>query len=208
MVELAGLLPFAEGFALGGGLIVAIGAQNAFVLRQGLRRQHVFVVCTLCFVADAALIAAGAVGVGTLVAANPWLTRAAAWGGAAFLGWYGVRSFRAALDPGRLEGSGEAAGDRRRAISATLAFTFLNPHVYLDTVVLVGGLAGQYAAGPRAVFAAGAIVASFAWFYGLGYGARLLAPAFRRPATWRVLDLVIGIVMWTIAGSLIAGELR
>ena len=200
--------PLAEGFVLGGGLIVAIGAQNAFVLRQGLRRQHVFAVATLCFTCDIALIAVGAGGFGTLVAANPTLTAVAAWGGAAFLLWYGARSFRSALQPGSLTAEGQPApGTRREALLTALALTLLNPHVYLDTVVLIGSIAGQYDGKGRAWFGAGAMLASGLWFYGLGYGAARLAPIFARPAAWRVLDVMIGIVMWTIAGSLVANQL-
>ncbi|MCB2102402.1 MAG: amino acid transporter [Rhodobacterales bacterium] len=201
------MLPAFEGFALGGGLIVAIGAQNAYILKQGLKREHVFVLCALCALADAVLIAAGVAGFGAVVAATPWLTALAAWGGAAFLGWYGARSFRAALHPGRMDtAGGGGATPLKTAVLTVLAFTFLNPHVYLDTVVLVGGLAGQHPPAQRLAFGVGAVLASVVWFFGLGYGARLLAPLFRRPATWRALDLAIGVVMWTIAGSLVWGR--
>lgn len=198
----------AQGFLLGGGLIIAIGAQNAYVLRQGLRRRHVFAVATVCFLCDVTLIAVGVAGFGGLVAAFPALTAAAAWGGAAFLGWYGLRSFRAALRPGVLSAdAAPAASGARAAVSTALALSLLNPHVYLDTVVLIGSVAGQYPEGARAAFGVGAVLASLVWFYGLGYGAAVLTPLFRRPGAWRALDIGIGVIMWAIAAALIRGQL-
>ncbi|HYH96909.1 LysE/ArgO family amino acid transporter [Hyalangium sp.] len=194
-----------KGFGLGTSLIVAIGAQNAFVLRQGLKREHVFVVATICFLCDATLIALGSAGFGSLVAAFPRLTDIAAWCGAAFLLAYGLRSFRAAIRPSVLKTSGGEAGGMtlKQAVLTTLALSLLNPHVYLDTVILLGSLAGQYVMPPRAFFALGAMAASCVWFYGVGYGAGRLAPLFSRPTSWRVLDLLIGIIMWSIAFSLL-----
>ncbi|WP_020648129.1 LysE/ArgO family amino acid transporter [Solimonas variicoloris] len=202
-----GLLPaYLQGFALSAGLIVAIGAQNAFVLRQGLRREHVFVVATICFVSDALLIALGCAGFGTLVQAHPALVAAVRWIGAAFLIAYGARSAWAALRAQALDAAAAAAPlSRRKAVASVLALTWLNPHVYLDTVLLVGGLAGRYAETPRAAFAAGAASVSALWFYGLAYGAAWLAPLFRRPLTWRALDAVIALTMWAIAASLLRG---
>jgi L-lysine exporter family protein LysE/ArgO len=199
------LVALAQGLGLGGGLIIAIGAQNAYVLRQGLRHEFAVAVATVCFLCDVALIALGAGGFGSLVAAFPALTTVAAWGGAAFLAWYGFRALRSALSPGALEADGGPARvpSRGRAILTALALSLLNPHVYLDTVVLIGGIAGQYAAAERPWFAAGAMIASFLWFYGLVIGARWLAPLFRKPAAWRVLDLIICAVMWSIALSLV-----
>jgi len=201
------LAPAWQGFGLGAGLIIAIGAQNAFVLRQGIRRTHVFPVTTFCFLADALLIAAGVAGMGTLVASNPTFTLVAAVGGAAFLFVYGLRSFRQAWRPGTLNASEAANGGRglRSALLTVAALTFLNPHVYLDTVVVLGSIAGQYAADERLVFGIGAAVASAVWFYGLGYGASVLAPVFARPVAWRVLDGIIGCVMWGIAIALVQG---
>jgi L-lysine exporter family protein LysE/ArgO len=195
------------GFLLGLGLIVAIGAQNAFVLRQGLQRRHVLVVTTICALSDAALIAAGVAGLGTLVSASPVLLAVATLGGAAFLAVYAVRAARRALSPGTLEAAAPADGDLGRTIAATLAFTFLNPHVYLDTVVLVGSLSGGFAGSDRLAFALGAMSASVLWFYSLGFGARLLAPLFARPMAWRVLDGLIALVMAAIALSLLRGWL-
>ncbi len=171
-----------DGFLTGAGLIIAIGAQNAFVLRVGLTRRHVFAVALFCATSDALLIAAGVGGFGTLVKASPLLLGAVTWGGAAFLGWYGLAALRRALSP-----RGDAGCRRCRAgIAATLArcaaFTFLNPHVYLDTVLLVGSLSALYAP-LQALYGVGAALASFVWFFALAYGARLLAPLFeiRRP---------------------------
>jgi L-lysine exporter family protein LysE/ArgO len=192
------------GFLLGGSLIVAIGAQNAFVLRQGLRRRHVFAVAAICAASDALLIAAGVGGLGTLIATRPSLLVAARVGGALFLFAYGCRSFFRAARPGQLLAAGDEGDESlAAAIVACLAFTFLNPHVYLDTVVLLGGISAAYAGTDRIAFASGAAIASVVWFFGLGYGAKLAAPIFARPAAWRILDLAIGIVMWTIAASLV-----
>jgi L-lysine exporter family protein LysE/ArgO len=199
------LSAYAQGFALCVGLIVAIGAQNAFVLRQGLRREHVFVVATICFVSDALLIALGCAGFGTLVQAHPLLVTAVRWIGAAFLIVYGARSAWAAWRPQTLQAGTQPPMSRRRAVLGVLAMTWLNPHVYLDTVLLVGGLAGRYAATPRLAFAAGAVSVSALWFYGLGFGAVRLAPLFAKPLTWRLLDGVIALTMWAIAIALLRG---
>lgn len=199
----ASLQAAVTGFLLGLGLIVAIGAQNAFVLRQGLLRRHVLVVTTLCALSDAVLIAAGVAGLGGLVARSPVLLTVATLGGAAFLLAYGLLAAKRALRPARLTAAEEGEAGLGRVVAATLAFTFLNPHVYLDTVVLVGSLSARYAGDARLAFALGAMTASFLWFYSLGFGARLLAPLFARPAAWRVLDGLIACVMVAIALSLL-----
>jgi L-lysine exporter family protein LysE/ArgO len=194
-----------QGFVLSASLIVAIGAQNTFLLRQGLRREYVFTLATLCFVSDATLIALGCGGFGALVQAHPQLIVAVTWIGALFLIGYGLRNAWSALHPEPLD-SGDApavADDYRRSVLSMLALTWLNPHVYLDTVLLLGGIAGRYAGMDRIAFALGAMSASGIWFYGLGYGAQLLAPLFRRPLTWRVLDALIALTMWTIAALLL-----
>ena len=203
------LQPLAQGFGLSMGLIVAIGSQNAFVLRQGLKRERVFLVATVCFLCDAALIAAGGAGFGTLVASSPRTMQIALWGGSAFLFLYGLRAFRSALHPETLDASGEsdASGSAARVILSTLALSLLNPHVYLDTVVLLGTLAARFSGLSRLVFVIGAMTASLVWFYGIGYGARALAPLFRKPAAWRLLDVVVGLTMWGIALSLVRSEL-
>jgi L-lysine exporter family protein LysE/ArgO len=196
-----------EGFALGASLIIAIGAQNAFVLRQGLARAQVVLVAGLCSLSDAALIALGAGGFAALVAALPALAAAAAWGGALFLFAYGARALYGALRPGRLEAGGGAVTGAWKATALTLAVSLLNPHVYLDTVVLIGSVAAQLAPPERLAFALGAMTASFAWFFGLALGARRLAPLFARPIAWRILDLAIAGVMWSIAGALVWDQL-
>jgi L-lysine exporter family protein LysE/ArgO len=197
------LQPARTGFLIGLGLIVAIGAQNAFVLRQGLLRRHVLAVTTVCAASDALLIVAGVAGLGTLVQSSPVLIAAATLGGALFLAAYAVKAARRALHPGRLTaGSGDGQAALGPTLAAALAFTFLNPHVYLDTVVLVGSLSARFEGAARVAYAVGAASASAVWFYGLGYGARLLAPLFARPAAWRVLDALIALVMATIAASL------
>jgi len=199
-----------SGLALGASLIVAIGAQNAFVLRPGLRRRYVLAVASICTLSDWMLMTLGAVGFGSLVAAFPLVTHLAAWGGAAFLLVYGALSFRSAFTRQSLDAEAEGtpeADSLRAVVLITLAVSWLNPHALLDTVVLIGGLAGQYAGWDRASFVAGTDLASLLWFFGLAYGARLLAPVFRRPAAWQVLDVLIGLVMWGIAASLILGEL-
>jgi len=191
------------GLALGGSLIVAIGAQNAFVLRQGLRREHVAIVVAICAASDVALIALGVGGAGTLVRAVPWLIVVARIAGAVFLSAYGVLAIRRAIRPSTLAaGSQPGPAGRAAVVLACLAFTWLNPGVYLDTVVLVGSIAGTHGALAWA-FGAGAAVASVAWFSALGWGARALAPLFARPLAWRILDAVIAAIMLGVAVSLV-----
>lgn len=197
---------FLSGFTLGLGLIVAIGAQNAFVLRQGLKREHVFWVCLVCALSDAVLIAAGVAGFGFVVQQLPWLIEAMRYGGAAFLIAYGIRSVLAAFrSTETLEAAASAAGSLRKAILTVLAFTWLNPHVYLDTVVLLGSISTQFG-DAKPVFAAGAMTASFAFFFSLGYGARLLRPLFASVTAWRILDGVTAMVMFAIAAKLLLGS--
>ena len=191
------------GFGLGFSLILAIGAQNAFVLRQGLRRQHVFWVCLACAGSDALLIAAGVLGFGSLAVAFPWFEPVMRFGGAAFLAWYGARSLLAAWRGGEILDAGQDAGKRPLlpVLTTVLALTWLNPHVYLDTVVLLGSISAQYA--DPLVFGLGAMLASFTFFFSLGYGASLLAPVFARPGAWQVLDVIVGLTMWAISLKLL-----
>lgn len=191
------------GFFLGASLIVAIGAQNAFILRQGLLRSHVFILCLICALSDALLIAAGVAGLGTLVAQSPTLIAVVTAGGALFLGSYAIMAFRRALHPGAMQAGTPQALGLKAAVATCLAFTFLNPHVYLDTVVLLGSLSAAYQGVDRLAYGLGAAAASFIWFFGLGYGARLLQPVFEKPASWRVLDVIIGVVMKLLAISLV-----
>ncbi len=198
-------MPALEGFFLGAGLIIAIGAQNAFILRQGLRGKHVFILATICFISDALLITAGALGVGSLVAANPEVTKIAAIGGGGFLIIYGILSFKSAFKAEALTISDNDKDiSLTKAISVVLALTFLNPHVYLDTVVLMGSISGRYLGNERLLFVIGAVIASAIWFYGLGYGARILRPIFAKKIAWRILDILIGVIMWMIAYAIIA----
>ena len=194
-----------QGFLVSGGLIVAIGAQNAFVLKQGLRCWQVLPIVLTCFLCDFSLMTLGVFGLGTLIGESRVASVALAFIGALFLAVYGARAFRAAWRGGAVmtDDGAEAAGSARQAVLLTLAITLLNPHVYLDTVVIVGGIAGTLSPAAKVLFLCGAVAASALWFFALGFGARLLLPLFRRPLTWRVLDTVIGVVMWAIAFSLL-----
>lgn len=193
---------YLAGMLTGLSLIVAIGAQNAFVLKQGLLRQHVFWVSLFCAVSDALLIAAGVAGAGAIAERAPWFLWAMRWGGAAFLIWYGFKSARAAWVGGEsLRAAGQAPASLGRTLATIAALTWLNPHVYLDTVVLLGAVSSTYP--DRLSFALGAMSGSFLFFFSLGYGARLLAPLFAKPAAWRVLDALVAAVMWLIAATLI-----
>jgi len=195
---------YVAGFSLGLGLILAIGAQNAFVLRQGLRREHVAAVALTCALSDAALIAAGVAGFGVLVARAPAIEPAMRYGGAAFLAAYAFTSLRAAFHAGTLSPAAAPAAPLARTLATTLALTWLNPHVYLDTVVLLGAVSTQFP-GEAIAFALGATSASFAFFFTLGYGAGLLRPFFARRAAWRALDALIAATMGLIALRLVLG---
>jgi len=195
---------YLKGLGLGAGLIIAIGAQNAHVLRMGLKRQHVALTVGVCILCDVLLIAAGVAGMGALIGRNPALLALARWGGAGFLAWYGLRAWRAAWKGGALAAEGGLAElAPRQALSLVLALSLLNPHVYLDTVVLLGAIGGQQAGLAKLWFALGAMSASVAWFLALGFGARVLSPLFSRPQAWRALDGLIGAVMLGLAGTLI-----
>ncbi|MFI1000213.1 LysE/ArgO family amino acid transporter [Streptomyces galbus] len=195
----------AAGFGTGLSLIVAIGAQNAFVLRQGVRRDAVLAVVGICALSDAVLIALGVGGVGALVVAWPGALTAVGWVGGAFLLGYGALAARRVLRPGDgLRAAGDAAGSRRRAVLTCLALTWLNPHVYLDTVFLLGSIAADR--GPlRWTFGLGAALASLCWFAALGFGARLLGRFLARPSAWRVLDGLVAATMITLGVLLLAG---
>lgn len=194
---------FLFGFSLGFSLILAIGAQNAFVLKQGLKGEHVFWICLICALSDAILILIGVSGFHVLVSKLPWLTTGARYGGAIFLLAYGFMSFRSAwrsrhsLVPSEIKSTSLG-----KSIITCLTFTWLNPHVYLDTLVLLGSVSTQFA-GQTEWFAAGASVSSFVFFFSLGYGASLLRPVFARPGSWQVLEILIGTIMWAIATKLV-----
>lgn len=199
------ITPALTGFATAFALILAIGAQNAFVLRQGLVKAHVFWLCLLCAVSDALLITAGVLGFGAIVALYPLLPQIMAWGGAAFLTVYGAMRLLAAWNGAyAMQLSGQSA-----SLWATLAtgaaFTWLNPHVYLDTLGLVGAVSTQFTdPAAKTAFGIGAVLSSFVFFFSLGYGARLLAPVMQSVRAWRILDVGIGLVMWLLAIKLIS----
>jgi L-lysine exporter family protein LysE/ArgO len=200
---------FGTGFALSASLIVAIGAQNAFVLRQGLRREHVLPIVAFCAIADALLMAAGVAGVGSVLQRVPVLADVLTFGGAAFLLAYGARAFWRARSAGTLSAAASSgAMPLSMALAQAAAFTLLNPHVYLDTVLLVGSIGAALPMESRATFVAGAAMASLTWFAALGFGARLLEGVFARPAAWRVLDIAIGLTMWALAIGLLLNRGR
>ena len=195
--------PFIQGFGTGGGLIVAIGAQNAFVLSQGVRKNHHLIIALICIVCDAVFITAGIAGFGVALSSNPDLSKWIAWAGAGFLFFYGWASFRSALRGGRLDANDRPIRSLKAAIFTTLAVTLLNPHFYLDTVVLLGGIGGRLHGEHRLLFWTGAVSASTLWFIGLSLGGRVLAPMFTKQISWRILDSIVCATMWTIAVSLI-----
>ena len=198
------LTTYFTGLGTGAGLIIAIGAQNAFVLNQGIRKEFIYLVPLICAICDAILITAGVAGMGSLIQSSPLLIRIASFGGAAFLGFYGLQSFISAWkNSGGLSDREQNNRSRKQIITLTLAITLLNPHVYLDTVVLLGSMSGTFHGSGRYLFGAGAISASFLWFFGLSLGAVKLAPLFKKPVTWRILDTLIGIIMWFIAWKLL-----
>ena len=198
---------FLNGFLIGGSLIVAIGSQNAYVLKQGLLRSHIFIICLICSLSDALLIILGTSGVGKIISSYPTLINYIAIFGALFLFVYGLISFRDAFFPkGDQQGLQVDQQNNRqslkKAVLTVLALTFLNPHVYLDTLLLIGSIASPYLGTEKIYFTAGAISASFIWFFSLGYGARLLTPLFAKAITWKILNIIIGIIMWSIAWML------
>lgn len=195
---------FMQGLVLSFGLIVAIGAQNAFVLRQGLRREHVGSVVLFCALADAMLIGAGVFGMAQALGDRPNLALALALVGAVFLAWYGWKAFQRVRHAGQLEAAPSAGAMAKAAVLAqAAAFTLLNPHVYLDTVLLVGSIGAQQPKALQGWFVAGASAASLGWFGLLGFGARWLAPWFAKPKAWQVLDALIGVTMWTLSALLV-----
>ena len=201
------LLTFLKGMGTGGGLIIAIGAQNAFVLSQGVRKNHVILIPLICAVCDAILVAIGVAGFGAYIASSKVLSWVAGVGGALFLFCYGIGSFRSAVKGQQLDTDQKGNISLKTAILTTLAVTLLNPHVYIDTILLLGSIASQFKAPEHLVFGAGAATASFVWFFGLSLGSRLLAPFFRKKLAWRVLDTLVGLVMWAVAFSVLRGSI-
>lgn len=194
--------PFIQGFGIGAGLIMAIGAQNAFVLSQGIKKQYQWLVPFICSLCDCVLIILGAAGMGTMIAKDPSLTRLAGWGGSIFLLVYGGKSFLSVFKKEVLENTSPVLKTWKTVVLTTLALTLLNPHVYLDTIVLLGSISSQFSGVNRYLFVWGACSASIGWFFGLSFAGTCLRPVFKRPGFWRVLDIFIGITMWTIAVSI------
>jgi L-lysine exporter family protein LysE/ArgO len=204
MTTMASSSAYLTGLILGASLIIAIGAQNAFVLRQGLLRAHVALVVVLCILIDVALTAVGVGGLAASLGRNPLAVEALAVAGAGFLGWYGLGAARRACSSQRLSAApASGAQSTRSVLLQTLAVSLLNPHVYLDTVMLIGSVGVQQPAPLRPVFLAGVWTASVGWFTSLGFGSRLLAPVFARPIAWRLLDALVALVMWSIAAVLL-----
>ena len=186
------------GFFTGLSLIIAIGAQNAFVIRQGLTRKHVLLVVAICAVSDAALIVLGVAGLGALISGLPWLLEIIRWFGVLYLTWFGIKSLRSAFKVQALDASGVQSASAKTVVLSVLGFTFLNPHVYLDTVILLGSIGNQF--GPdKWWFTLGAVVASFVWFSSIGFGAKAASRFMAKPVFWKVLDILIAVVMFSIA---------
>lgn len=196
------ITPFLQGLGTGGGLIVAIGAQNAFVLSQGIRKNHPLVIAAICIFCDALFISLGVAGIGAAVGKSIFLSRVTAWAGVGFLVLYGFQAFRSAAVKGSLHVEDQGCMTLGAVVVSTLAVTLLNPHFYLDTVVLIGSVAGRFQGEQRLGFWGGTVTASVLWFISLSTGARMLAPLFKNPLSWRILDTIIGITLWCIAVSL------
>jgi L-lysine exporter family protein LysE/ArgO len=186
------------GFFTGLSLIIAIGAQNAFVIRQGLTRKHVLLVVAICAVSDAALIVLGVAGLGALISGLPWLLEIIRWFGVLYLTWFGVKSLRSAFKIQALDASGVQSGSAKTVVLSVLGFTFLNPHVYLDTVILLGSIGNQFGS-DKWWFTLGAVVASIVWFSSIGFGAKAASRFMAKPVFWKVLDILIAVVMFSIA---------
>lgn len=195
---------FIQGFLVCFGLIVSIGAQNAFLLKQGILKQHVFWIASFCFLGDVFLMTVGVLGLGTLIAELPILSLVISLLGAVFLFTYGSRSFISIFRSNEyLKASGENASSLKKALMITFAITFLNPHVYIDTVVIVGSIGGKLDFDGKMYFLAGTLLCSFLWFFGVGYGAGLLSPYFAKRRTWQILDAITALIMYFIAVSLL-----
>jgi L-lysine exporter family protein LysE/ArgO len=195
-----------RGALISASLIIAIGAQNLFVLKQGILKNHIFYVSAICFICDFVLMSIGILGVGSFISRNPLITNLLAILGAFFLIWYGFSAFKSAIKgTSNMQIESQDVNNSRliKVVVATLAVTLLNPHVYLDTVVIVGGIAGTLNSEQKLAFLIGAVFVSFVWFFGIGYGARLLAPLFKQKKMWIILDCLVGTVMLYIAYRLV-----
>jgi L-lysine exporter family protein LysE/ArgO len=192
------VIAFLPGLLTGLSLIIAIGAQNAFVIRQGLTKKHVLLVVAICAISDALLILLGVAGLGALISGLPWLLEIIRWFGVAYLTWFGIRSIRSAFKTQALDASGVQSASAKTVVLSVLGFTFLNPHVYLDTVILLGSIGNQFGQ-DKWWFALGAAVASILWFSSIGFGARAASRFMAKPVFWKILDLVIAAVIFGIA---------
>ena len=195
------MLAFLPGLLTGLSLIIAIGAQNAFVIRQGLTRKYVLMVVLVCILSDWALMAAGVAGLGALILQVAWLLEVLRWFGVAYLLWFAFGSLKAAFKNDSLEVDSDHSGSRKQVLLSALAITWLNPHVYLDTVILVGSIANTFQ-GNAWYFGLGAMVGSFVWFFALGYSAKAMSGIMSKPVFWKVLDTLIAVVMVSIAAML------
>ena len=196
---------FFTGLLLGGSLIIAIGAQNAYVLKQGLLKSNVFLICFICSLSDALLITLGTSGIGSIIESHPEWLKIVTWLGSAYLLSFAFKSFRAALSNETLQSASSTNSQNTKTVITTvLSLTFLNPHVYLDTVLLIGSIASPYNVVDRIHFTLGAVSASFIWFFSLGYGARFLSPLFSKPSSWKALNIIIGLVILLIVYQLIS----
>jgi L-lysine exporter family protein LysE/ArgO len=192
------VLAFVPGLLTGLSLIIAIGAQNAFVIRQGLTKQHVFLVVAICAVSDALAIVLGVSGLGAIIQGVPWLLEIIRWFGVAYLTWFGIKSVRSAFKTQSLDASGVQSGSAKNVALTVLGVTWLNPHFYLDTVILLGSIGNQFGT-DKWWFAAGGIVGSFLWFFSIGFGAKASSGLMKKPVFWKVLDSIIAAVMFSIA---------
>ncbi len=195
------------GFLTGLSLIVAIGAQNAFVLRQGLLRKHVLPIVLICAFSDAALIVLGVLGLGSLISLLPWLLEVIRWVGVAFLVWYGSTALRRFMKNESLKAADAGSGTLKQTVLTVLALTYLNPHVYLDTVIFIGGIANQFQE-DKWFFVMGAVTASFVWFFSLGFGAKKASVLVSKPTFWKILDVFIAAVMFSLAITLAVADLN
>ena len=196
--------PFIEGLMIMSGLIIAIGAQNTFILKQGIQQNHVALTALLCGSIDTILIVIGVGGLGAMIASNEIVLMVSRWGGAAFLTFYGLRSFWMAFKNQslKIDGKGQKLS-LKKVILTALAVSLLNPHAYIDACMLIGSVGAQFPAEERPFFAFGASFASFAWFFTISYGAKFLIPLFKKPNAWKIFDCIVGVMMLSIAASLI-----
>lgn len=202
------LAAYWQGLFTGAGLIIAIGAQNAYVLTLGIRQNHALAAAALCALIDVALISAGVLGLGALIKQNAVLQNVSALGGAAFLLWFGFRSLVEARKNHSMQAAEGTKDSLRKVLGTTLAISLLNPHVYLDTVVMLGAISSTYPGNGNISFGAGAVTASIIWFFSLSYAGHLLAPLFTRPGTWKVLHILVCIMVWLVAASLLLSVFR